>query len=54
MLLGVAGAVVAGFLGRAIGWYHSATSVPGIIGSILGAMLLLFIYRLAVRRRHAV
>jgi len=52
MLLGVAGSLVAGFIGRALGWYQSVTAGPGIIASILGAMLLLFIYRLAVRHRR--
>ena len=54
MLLGVAGSLVAGFLGRAFGWYHSGSSGPGIIASIIGAMLLLFIYRLALGRRRTV
>jgi uncharacterized membrane protein YeaQ/YmgE (transglycosylase-associated protein family) len=54
MLLGVAGALLAGFLGRAMGWYDSPGSGPGIIASILGAMLLLFLYRLFTRRRTTV
>jgi uncharacterized membrane protein YeaQ/YmgE (transglycosylase-associated protein family) len=52
MLLGIAGALVAGFIGRAFGWYHEGTSGPGIIASIIGAMVLLGIYRLLLRRRH--
>jgi uncharacterized membrane protein YeaQ/YmgE (transglycosylase-associated protein family) len=52
MLLGVAGALLAGFLGRALGWYDSPGSGPGIIASILGAMLLLFLYRLFTGRRR--
>jgi uncharacterized membrane protein YeaQ/YmgE (transglycosylase-associated protein family) len=52
MLLGVAGSLVAGYLGRALGWYQSAQSGPGIIASIIGAMLLLFVYRLVVGRRR--
>src|SRR4051812_11586470 len=48
MLLGVAGSLVAGFLGRAFGWYHAGQNGPGIIASIIGAMILLFIYRLAL------
>ena len=51
MLLGIAGSLVAGFIGRAFGWYHAGTSGPGIIASIIGAMVLLGIYRLVVRRR---
>jgi uncharacterized membrane protein YeaQ/YmgE (transglycosylase-associated protein family) len=52
MLLGVAGSFIAGFLGRAVGWYESVTQGPGIIASIIGAMVLLFIYRLIVGRRN--
>lgn len=51
MLLGVAGALLAGFLGRAMGWYATAGSGPGIIASVLGAIVLLFIYRLFIGRR---
>jgi uncharacterized membrane protein YeaQ/YmgE (transglycosylase-associated protein family) len=51
MLLGVAGSVVAYLLGRAVGWYHEQGEGPGVIASIVGAMILLGIYRLAVRRR---
>lgn len=53
MLLGVAGSLIAGFLGRAVGWYDSPAEGPGIIASIVGAVLLLGVYRLAVGRRHA-
>jgi uncharacterized membrane protein YeaQ/YmgE (transglycosylase-associated protein family) len=52
ILLGIAGAFVAGFIGKTFGLYHPRQA-PGIIASILGAMLLLFIYRLVVRRRAA-
>jgi uncharacterized membrane protein YeaQ/YmgE (transglycosylase-associated protein family) len=51
MLLGVAGALLAGFLGRAMGWYDNPAEGPGIIASIIGAMLLLLIYRMFVGRR---
>lgn len=51
MLLGVAGSVVAYLLGRVFGWYAHAGDGPGIIASILGAMILLGIYRLAIRGR---
>ena len=50
MLLGVAGALVAGLLGRALGWYQAGESA-GFIASILGAVGLLAIYRLAIGRR---
>jgi uncharacterized membrane protein YeaQ/YmgE (transglycosylase-associated protein family) len=52
MLLGVAGAFIAGFLGRAVGWYDSASSGPGIIASVIGAMILLGLYRLVIGRRR--
>ena len=54
MLLGVAGAALAGFLGRALGWYRTGAEGPGIIASILGAMLLLFLYRVVAGRRTLV
>lgn len=50
MLLGVAGALLAGFLGSAFGFYERGEAV-GIIAAVLGAMLLLFIYRMMVGRR---
>lgn len=53
-LLGIAGSFVAGAIGRAFGWYHSGINGPGIIASILGAMLLLLIYRLAIGRRRSI
>jgi uncharacterized membrane protein YeaQ/YmgE (transglycosylase-associated protein family) len=52
ILLGIAGSFVAGFVGRAAGWYRTPGSRPGIIVSILGAMLLLAIYRLVIGRRR--
>ena len=52
MLLGVAGSFVAGFVGRSFGWYASGSSGAGIIASIIGAMALLGIYRLLLRRRR--
>jgi uncharacterized membrane protein YeaQ/YmgE (transglycosylase-associated protein family) len=51
MLLGVAGALIAGFLGRSLGWYEENESA-GLIASILGAVILLGIYRLVVGRRQ--
>lgn len=44
MLLGVAGAMLGTFLGRAVGWYQPGEAA-GFIAAILGAVLLLFIYR---------
>jgi len=44
MLIGLAGAALAGFLGRAVGWYAPGDAA-GFIASVLGAVLLLVIYR---------
>jgi len=52
ILIGIAGAVVAGFLGRAAGWYAEGESA-GWIASILGAILLLFLYRRLTGQRQA-
>lgn len=51
MLLGIAGSLVAGFLGRSMGWYQAGQGA-GLIMSVLGAILLLILYRL-VRRASA-
>jgi uncharacterized membrane protein YeaQ/YmgE (transglycosylase-associated protein family) len=51
MLIGVAGALLAGFLGRALGWYANPGEGPGIIASVIGALLLLLLYRMFVGRR---
>ena len=50
MLIGIAGALIAGFLGRALGWYAEGEPA-GFIASVIGAILLLIIYRLATRGR---
>jgi uncharacterized membrane protein YeaQ/YmgE (transglycosylase-associated protein family) len=51
ILLGVAGAFVATWLGQSIGWYQAGEGA-GFIGAVVGAVILLVIYRL-VRRRSA-
>jgi uncharacterized membrane protein YeaQ/YmgE (transglycosylase-associated protein family) len=51
MLIGIAGAFVAGFAGRFLHLYQPG-STPGIIASVLGAMVLLGIYRLIQGRRR--
>ena len=53
MLLGIAGALVGGFLGRALGWYGPNDSA-GFVMSLLGAVVLLVIYRMATRRQHTI
>jgi len=50
MLIGLAGAFIATFLGRTVGWYQPGQQA-GFIASLLGALLLLWIYRLYVTRR---
>lgn len=52
MLLGIAGALLGGFIGRALGFYGPGESA-GWIMSILGAIVLLAIYRMVVGRRTA-
>lgn len=48
MLLGIAGSLLAGFLGRALGWYSSGQGA-GLIMSVAGAIVLLLVYRLFKR-----
>ncbi|MEO7724268.1 MAG: GlsB/YeaQ/YmgE family stress response membrane protein [Chthoniobacterales bacterium] len=50
ILLGIAGAFVAGYLGRVLGWYQPGQPA-GFIASVIGAMLLLLIYRMIAGRR---
>jgi uncharacterized membrane protein YeaQ/YmgE (transglycosylase-associated protein family) len=49
-LLGIAGALLGGFVGRLIGLYPSYQSSGGFFMSILGAVVLLAIYNATVRR----
>jgi uncharacterized membrane protein YeaQ/YmgE (transglycosylase-associated protein family) len=51
MLLGIAGSIVAGLLGSALGIYHRGDSAPGIIASVIGAVVLLAAYRAIAGRR---
>ena len=48
-LLGVAGSVLAGFLGRAAGWYQPGQAA-GFIASFFGAIVILAIYRMIIGR----
>ncbi len=52
ILLGIAGSFVASYLGRMIGWYKEGQAA-GWIMSILGAVLLLFLYRMFTNRKTA-
>ena len=51
ILLGVAGALVGGFVGRALGWYE-ANQGAGFLMSLVGAVLLLWVYRMATRQQR--
>jgi uncharacterized membrane protein YeaQ/YmgE (transglycosylase-associated protein family) len=53
MLLGIVGAVLGGFVGRALGLY-GANDSAGIFMSIFGAIGVLLIYRLLVGRRTTI
>ena len=50
ILIGIAGALIATYLGHLIGWYQAGQSA-GFIGAIVGAILILFIYRLIKRKQ---
>ena len=49
ILLGIAGSLLAGWLGRAVGWYSEGQSA-GFFSSIVGAIIILAIYRLIIGR----
>jgi uncharacterized membrane protein YeaQ/YmgE (transglycosylase-associated protein family) len=49
IILGIAGSLIAGYVGRALGWYQPGQAA-GWVASVIGAILLLIIYGL-VRRR---
>ena len=51
-ILGIAGSFLAEILGRALGWYHDGEPA-GFIASVVGAILVLFIYGMIQRRRAA-
>ena len=48
ILLGLAGSVVAGFLGRSFGLYEPG-QMGGVVASVIGAILLLGVYRIIKR-----
>ena len=49
ILLGIGGAVLAGFLGRQLNWYGPGDGA-GLLAAIVGAVLILIVYRLFTRR----
>jgi uncharacterized membrane protein YeaQ/YmgE (transglycosylase-associated protein family) len=52
ILLGIAGSFLAGFVGRALHWY-SEGQPAGFIFSVIGAIVLLILYRVLFHRRTA-
>ena len=50
MLIGIAGSLLGGFIGRAMGFY-GPNQAAGFLMSFLGAIVLLMLYRVIVRRR---
>jgi uncharacterized membrane protein YeaQ/YmgE (transglycosylase-associated protein family) len=54
ILLGIAGALLAGFIGRSVGWYTEGEEGEGagFIAAIVGAFVILLIYRLVLARRR--
>jgi uncharacterized membrane protein YeaQ/YmgE (transglycosylase-associated protein family) len=50
ILLGIVGSLVAGYLGGAIGWYQPGEG-PGFIGSVVGALIVLFVYGLITKKK---
>jgi uncharacterized membrane protein YeaQ/YmgE (transglycosylase-associated protein family) len=51
ILLGIAGALIASYVGQALGWYTPGQPA-GWIMSIVGAMILLLLYRLFFKRKQ--
>ena len=49
-VLGIVGAFVATWLGQAVGWYRFGEGA-GFIGSVVGAIILLFLYGLVLGRQ---
>ena len=52
ILIGIVGALIAGWVGGAVGWYGQGEPA-GFIASVVGAILLLVVYRFATKGRTA-
>ena len=52
-ILGIVGAFVATYLGQALGWYRPGEGA-GLIGAVVGAIIVLFVYHLVAGRRGTV
>lgn len=53
IILGIVGALIGGFIGQALNLYEPGEPA-GFVGATLGAILVLWIYRMATRKRVAV
>ena len=51
-VLGIVGEFVATFLGQGLGWYRPGEGA-GLIGAVVGAIVVLFIYSMVAGRRRA-
>ena len=51
-VLGIVGALVATYLGQAVGWYRAGEGA-GLIGAVVGAVMVLVIYRMVAGRSRA-
>ena len=49
-ILGIVGAFVASYLGQALGWYRPGEGA-GLIGAVVGAIVVLVIWRAVAKRR---
>jgi uncharacterized membrane protein YeaQ/YmgE (transglycosylase-associated protein family) len=49
ILLGIGGSILAGLIGRSVGWYREGEPA-GFLASIVGAVVILAIYRLIIGR----
>ena len=55
ILLGIAGAVIGGFVASQLfNWDINTFSIGGFVVAVLGALLLLFVYRLVMSARRSV
>ena len=52
-ILGIVGAFVATYLGKSLGWYR-ADQGAGLIGAVVGAIIVLFVYGLIAGRRRTI
>jgi uncharacterized membrane protein YeaQ/YmgE (transglycosylase-associated protein family) len=51
--LGIVGALVATFLGQALGWYRPGEGA-GLVAAVVGAIVVLFVYSFVAGRRRAI